>query len=125
MRSGTQGTTAIASTAGRGSSCTTSAAARREGVISPRFQRPTSASAGPSSQNAERAVVNQCSRLQPRQAGTATAVGPPQRAHSGAASARRCGPQSSHIHSPGARQATQRRGSRRRTSEASVDMTPG
>jgi hypothetical protein len=57
--------------------------------------------------------------------GTASAVGAPQRAHSGAASARRRGPQPSHIQSPGARQATQRRGSTSRTSEESVGMAPG
>ena len=66
-RSRTAGTTAIASTGGRGSSWTISAAARRAGEISPRFQRPTSASAGPSSHSAERAVVSQRRRLQARQ----------------------------------------------------------
>ena len=124
-RSRTAGTTAIASTAGRGSSWAISAAARRPGEISPRFQRPTSASAGPSSQSAERAVVNQRSRLHARHAATVSAVGAPHRPHSGAASARRAAPQSSHIHSPGVRQAAQRRGNTRRTREPSGCISPG
>jgi hypothetical protein len=91
-RSRTAGTTAIASATGRGTSCTTSAAASAPGAISPRFQRARSCCSGPSSQCAERAVVNQRRRAQARQAPTASAVGDPQRAHSGAVSARIRGP---------------------------------
>jgi hypothetical protein len=93
--------------------------------MSPRFQPATRLGTGPLSQSAERALVNQRSLLHARQAGTASSVGAPQRAHSGRASARICGPHSSHIHSPGRRQAAQRRGRARRMSEASDGMAPG
>jgi hypothetical protein len=69
--------------------------------------------------------VNQRSRAHARQVLIDRAVGAPQRSHSGAARARTRWPQSSHIHSPGREHAAQRRGSTRRTSEASDDMGPG
>ena len=112
---------------GRGSSCTTSAAARRPGEISPRFQRADERrAAGPSSQSAERAVVNQRRRAHARQdvdgEGGRRAAARAQRRRQRAQLRRRS---ASHIHSPGARHATQRRGSTRRTSEVSEGMRPG
>ena len=84
-----------------------------------------SARSGPSSQSAERADAKKRRPEQARQAATGRAVGPPQRAHCGSASGRSCAPHSSHIHSPGLRQATQRRGRASRTSEAIEGMRPG
>jgi hypothetical protein len=65
-----------------------SAAIRRPGAISPRFQRAITSTSGPSSQSAERALANQRRRAHARHEATAMAVGAPQRAQRGGASAR-------------------------------------
>ena len=95
-----------------------------------RSRRASSAATRPApgrpSQSAERAVVNQRSRLHARQAATASAVGAPQRAHSGAASGAQL--RAAALAHPLARRGGRRRSgaaAARRTSEASEGMAPG